>query len=178
MKLGRRSLVLSLCLLIAHSALDPSRAWSCGRTFGLKRIISNATSGGGNFLSPTVVTINPADGKLYIAQQDGRIFKATINANVTVSSVTEIDTIYQWTPGCTPVAPGTGRLVTGMTFGPGGDLFVSHSDVRIYDHNISTTSGAISRLYASSGFTTCTDLVTGLPRSKADHAPNGLAFAP
>jgi hypothetical protein len=54
---------------------------------------------------------------------------------------------------------------------------VSHSDVRINDNGIDTTSGMITRLFAPN-FTSSSDIVTGLPRSKEDHAPNGVAFGP
>jgi glucose/arabinose dehydrogenase len=170
MNSGRRSLAVSVCALIALVTLFPSQAWSNGRTFAYQRIISNATSGASNFGHPTVVTLAP-DGKLFFAQDNGRIFYATLDANFNVvGSVVEINTIYTY-------GGGSGRLVTGMAFDTAtGDLYVSHSDVLVNNASVGINSGRITRLFASGGFATPVDVATNLPRSKSDHGPNGLAF--
>jgi hypothetical protein len=53
----------------------------------------------------------------------------------------------------------------------GPDLYVSHSDGRVYNSAIDTTSGTVTKLKAPD-HQTGVDIVKGLPRSKADHAPN------
>ena len=124
------------------------------------------------FDNPTTLAIAP-DGRLFVGQSNGLIRALTLDG-IHVTSVQTINVIYN--RGSAPGVPG--RLVTGIAFGPVGDLFVSHSDVRIYNTDIVTNSGTVTRVYASTGFTAYMDIVTGLPRSKADHAPNGLAFGP
>jgi hypothetical protein len=83
MNSGRRSRAVCVCLLVALGALFPSHAWSSSRTFALQRIVSSATPGAANFGHPTVVTLAP-DGRLFFAQDSGRIFYATLDANSNV----------------------------------------------------------------------------------------------
>jgi glucose/arabinose dehydrogenase len=157
---------------MALAIMFPAVASSHSRGFAYKPVITSSSPGAGNFSFPTVVTVAP-DGRLFVAQKDGRIFYATLDATYNVvTSVTEVDTIYNI--GGAP----NGRLVTGMAFGPAGDLFVSHSDGLINSLGVNITSGQVTRLYASTSFTTGTLIANNLPRSKESHAPNGLAFKP
>jgi glucose/arabinose dehydrogenase len=80
----------------------------------------------------------------------------------------------------------TERLVTGIVVTGREDavvLFVSSSDPRIGQvdplsaRKIDTNSGVISRLEQSEGTWKRTDVVRGLPRSRSDHATNGLALS-
>lgn len=93
----------------------------------------------------------------------------------------------------------TGRQVTGITIGPESTpnqiaLYVSHSDPRIAQNNssvaleIDTYSGTITKLTLQPNTATPDpndysvvgnqDLVVGLPRSRENHAVNGLDFGP
>jgi hypothetical protein len=55
-------------------------------------------------------------------------------------------------------------------------LFASSSDPRLYNKDVDTNSGVISRLDWTGTAWRRTDLVRGIPRSRYDHAPNGLAL--
>ncbi len=149
----------------------PTLSSAQSRRFAYQTVMTASTTGASGFQFPTALALSPDGNSLFVAQRNGKIFYGAIDGNFHITSVTEVDTIYN-----RDLANG-GRLITGMTFGPNGDLFVSHSDIRAYDDNIDTHSGKVSRLFAP-GFTLYQDVATGLPRSKADHAPNGLAFKP
>jgi glucose/arabinose dehydrogenase len=75
----------------------------------------------------------------------------------------------------------TGILVTGTASRP--VLYVTSSDPRFgrgisgHANPVDTNSGIVSRLTRASSGWQRLDLVRGLPRSKADHAPNGLALS-
>jgi hypothetical protein len=168
MTVYRQPLVVSFCALIALGVLLPGHAWSNSRSFAYKRIVSSTTPGAGNFLRPTVVVLRPGTNQIYFAQQDGRIFWAELDVNSNVSLVHEIDTIYNY------IFNKPKRLIAGMAFGPDTDLYVSHSDGLFKDTNVDITSGTITRLHPDGTFVA--DIATGLPRSKYDHGPNGLAF--
>jgi len=122
--------------------------------------VSRVIAQGGTLVQPTTLAIAP-DGRLFVGQRDGRIHALNINGPCAISAQLISEAFY-------------GRLVTGITFGPGGDLYLSHSDGQDYPL-VNTESGMVSKLLAPS-YTTRIDLVWGLPRSKADHAPNGVAF--
>jgi Kelch motif protein len=72
------------------------------------------------------------------------------------------------------------RLVTGILVSGTPDrpvLYASSSDPRMGVGDIDTNSGVISRLTWTGSEWEKVDLVRGLPRSKADHATNGLALS-
>jgi hypothetical protein len=69
----------------------------------------------------------------------------------------------------------TGILVTGTAERP--VVYVTSSDPRIFDDQIDTNSGVLSRLAWTGAKWVKVDLVRGLPRSKADHATNGIAIS-
>jgi len=69
----------------------------------------------------------------------------------------------------------TGILVTGTPARP--VLYVTSSDPRAEVDTLDTNSGVVSRLtWTGSGWEKL-DLVRGLPRSRADHATNGMALS-
>jgi glucose/arabinose dehydrogenase len=172
MELQRRFLMGALCVL-GLGAVCPTAAWSQERSFYYQTVVTNSTSGATAFFHPTAIALAPDGQSLFVAQGDGRIFHVSLNSNLqVVGSATEIDTIYTYAD----VTPTPGRLITGMRFGPDGNLYVSHSDVRVNSTSIDTGSGRVTRLLASTSFTTYEDVAQYLPRSLEDHATNGLAF--
>ncbi|HEU0304886.1 MAG TPA: kelch repeat-containing protein [Gaiellaceae bacterium] len=76
----------------------------------------------------------------------------------------------------------TGILVTGTPARP--VIYVTSSDPRFgpgisrREDPVDTNSGVLSRLELTPDGWRRTDLVRGLPRSNADHAPNGMALSP
>jgi hypothetical protein len=70
----------------------------------------------------------------------------------------------------------TGILVTGTPARP--VLYVTSSDPRSQVDKVDTNSGILSRLTLTRSGWERVDLVRGLPRSKADHATNGMALSP
>jgi glucose/arabinose dehydrogenase len=161
-------LAASFCLPVVILLL--SSVQTAGQNYIVRTVAKSTDPGYGTLLKPTTLAIAP-DGRLFTGQSNGRIHAITLNG-VSATGVQVINTIFN-----RGSATG-GRLVTGMAFGPGGDLFVSHSDGRIYNAAIDATSGTVTRLTASSGYSVGIDIAAGLPRSRADHAPNGLAFGP
>ena len=164
-------LVLSLIVLLPPQTFGQSG-------FTRQVIITPQTPSVCGFADPTTMVIQ--GNRLIVGQQNGRIHVFTLDANLNVTSVQCVDTIYNYDPT-------NHRLLTGMTPGPyfaagsadsiGPDLYVSHSDGRVYDSAIDTNSGTVTKLKAPD-YQTGVDIVKGLPRSKADHAPNGLALGP
>jgi glucose/arabinose dehydrogenase len=169
---------LRLCLLVLTLVLLSPQAFAQSG-FTRQVIITPDTPGTCDFADPTTMVLQ--GNRLIVGQQDGRIHIFTLNTNLNVTSVKCIDTIHDYDPDNNP------RLLTGMAFGPyfagdslssfGPDLYVSHSDGRFYDSKIDTNSGTVTKLLAPD-YQVGVDVVTGLPRSKADHAPNGLALGP
>lgn len=168
-------LFLSLVSLTALASTS-----TLGQSGFARKLITISSPCGVPFEHPTALALRP-DGRLFVGQQNGMIFMLTLDAQLNVTSVKCVDTIYRRDKTYH-------RLLTGMAFGPyflaagspsyiGPDLYVSHSDGRIYDDNIDIYSGTVTKLVAGD-YLTGVDIVTGLPRSRADHAPNGLAFGP
>ena len=116
--------------------------------------------------TPTAMAWGP-DGRLYVTELFGTIHALTFNASGSVTNDQSITTLGS-------------RLSLGITIDPASTasnviLWVSHS-------NPSTNagvanSGTVSRL-SGTGFTTRSDVITGLPRAIANHATNGLEFGP
>jgi glucose/arabinose dehydrogenase len=70
----------------------------------------------------------------------------------------------------------TGVLVTGTPDTP--VLYITSSDPRMGVDTVDTNSGVVSRLTWTGSEWQRVDLVRGLPRSRADHATNGMALSP
>jgi large repetitive protein len=107
------------------------------------------------------------DGRLYVTEMFGDIHAITLG------------------PGNTPIAdevyePLGARLTLGIAVDPASTpdnviLWVSHSDPAIIDAPVN--SSMVSRL-SGPNFATREDVITGLPRSKANHSVNSLHFGP
>src|SRR5215212_9256560 len=184
------SLLASLAFLHASA---PAADAAATISFLRKTILTKASPGAGLLDNPTTLALGP-DRRLYVGQQNGRIHVLTLDASYNVTAVQVINTIYN-TPNKnddgTPATGVVGRTELGIVFDPASTagqpvMYVTHSDPRIGNNNsttaqqIDTYSGMITRLvgpnYDDPGKRA--DLVTDLPRSRENHATNGLAWGP
>lgn len=116
--------------------------------------------------SPTSMVWGP-DGRLYVAEMMGKIHAITLNDAKQLVADQVITTLGS-------------RLTLGITVDPLSTpsnviLWVAHSSPSL--DNGTPDSSTITRL-SGSGFTTRQDVITGLPRAKANHAVNSLHFGP
>jgi hypothetical protein len=136
-------------------------------------------------VEPTTLEFGP-DGRLYVAETGGQIKVLDVERgedgvfrvirNEVISAVYE--TINHDDHG-KPVPQVVGRLITGMAVAGTADsplIYVASSDPRLFSRDVDTNSGIISRLDRVGGLWVRTDLVRGLPRSRGDHAPHGIAL--
>ena len=183
--------VLAAITLVHVAGL--SMAEAAAPSFVSKTILTPATPGASLFDNPTTLAFGP-DGRLYVGQQDGRIHALTLDAARNVTAVERFDTIYN-TPNKnddgTPAPGVNGRTLLGIVFDPASPpsapvLYVTHSDPRIGFNNsttalaIDTHSGTLTKLTGPNFDNPANrqDLITGLPRSRENHGPNGLAWGP
>jgi glucose/arabinose dehydrogenase len=159
-------------------------------SFANKTIFNSASDA--LFSNPTTLAFGP-DGRLYVGTMFGTIYALTLDAARNVTASQRIDTIAQ-TPNTNndgSAAPDVeGRLLLGISFDPASPpsqpaLYVTHSDPRIAYNNsagalqINTRSGTITRLTGPGyGSADRLDVVTGLPRSRENHALNGMSWGP
>lgn len=152
---------------------------------------SGATVTGANPVSPTSLAWGP-DGRLYVAQQDGRIRAYAIErvgAGEYRATASEIIDLIRAIPNHdddgSPNPQIAGRQVTGIAAAGTASapvLYVTSSDPRMgnpgsgVDPRLDTNSGMLSRLHRNGGAWSRRDLVRGLPRSEDNHATNGLAL--
>ncbi|HEX6207425.1 MAG TPA: kelch repeat-containing protein [Actinomycetota bacterium] len=116
--------------------------------------------------NPTSMAWGP-DGRLYVTELFGKIHAITLDTNKQVVSDEVITTLGS-------------RLTLGLTVDPASTasnvvLWVSHSSPSV--NNGEVNSSTVTRL-SGSGFTTRQDVITGLPRAKANHAINSIHFGP
>ena len=115
---------------------------------------------------PTSIAYGP-DGRLYVSELFGKIHKITLDENGVATSDQVITTL------------GT-RLTLGLTVDPASTpsnvvLWASHSSPSLDDGV--PNSGIVSRLSGPS-LGIRADVITGIPRAKANHGTNSLHFGP
>ncbi|MDP9237297.1 MAG: PQQ-dependent sugar dehydrogenase [Chloroflexota bacterium] len=132
------------------------------------------TVAGSGFLTsaPTAVEMGP-DGRLYVADGDGKVQALTLDPNTKQVTAVQL------------VASGASlQEVYGIAFDPTD----SSSPPTVYVTNTlaglppdatdpSTFPGKVTRI-SGPGYSTITDIITGLPISKSAHEANDLAFGP
>jgi glucose/arabinose dehydrogenase len=143
-----------------------------------------STLAGASITNPTALQFGP-DDRLYVATRFGLIHRFTIARRDGAFAVTDSEVIpaIQNIPNHTDqgqlVPDLSERLVTGLFVAGDANrpvVFVSSSDPRLDNAEIDTNSGVISRLDWTEVGWRRADLVRGIPRSRYDHAPNGLAL--
>ncbi len=179
-------------IIFDHFVIEPLDGSGGGPvSFNPRRVIVSAANAPGIQL-PTSLTVGP-DGKLYVAQQNGKIHVFSLDPGHSATFERVITTIHDranTNRDGTAAPTVVGRQVTGIAFDPSPSngqpvLYVSHSDPRIFYNRqpgqlqTNIRSGTVTRLVgpsfdASSG----RDLVVGLPRSGENHSPNGMAMGP
>ncbi|MFQ5517575.1 MAG: hypothetical protein ACE5E8_08360, partial [Acidimicrobiia bacterium] len=120
---------------------------------------------------PTAMALGP-DGRLYVAEVLGTIHAYTLDGGGMIVADEVIDSLT--------VAHGGPRLTLGLAVDPDSTpgnviLWVSHSHGEIFIGELNT--GIVSRL-SGPGFADVEDVITGLPRSYANHATNSIHFGP
>jgi glucose/arabinose dehydrogenase len=166
--------------------------------FNRRTLLTPSTPGAANFKHPTTLQFGP-DGKLYAGQQDffgkgGYIHVLTLDDNRNVTNVQRIDSIFNTpniNPDGTPAPTVKGRHLIGLDFDPRSSpekpiLWAVHSDPRFCFNQspatckVNTDSGILTRLIGPNfdDPASRTDFVTGLPRSRENHAPNAVHFGP
>lgn len=118
---------------------------------------------------PTTLTVGP-DGRLYVADRDGRIQALTLDANKQVTGTQQLTTNADL------------QEVYGITFDPldASSIYVTNTSSGFGDVGTAPDGsylGKVTRLNGAN-FATRTDIITGLPVNNSGHEANGLAFGP
>jgi glucose/arabinose dehydrogenase len=118
---------------------------------------------------PTTMTLGP-DGRLYVADQNGRIQALTLDANKNVTAVQQLTTNTDL------------QEVYGITFDPAdaSSIYITNTVSGFGDVGQAPTGAYMGKVTRLSGanFATRTDIITGLPVNNSGHEANGLAFGP
>jgi glucose/arabinose dehydrogenase len=121
------------------------------------------------------INIGP-DGRAYVSDLDGNIYRASINPDGTLATPTIIDTIRDNNGN-------VDRFIAGFAFDPRSTpsnviLWVNHTEYN--QDNTSTGTNFTSKLsrLTGSNLQTYDDAITNLPRSAKDHIPGVPAFGP
>ncbi|GEM_PF-2043938 len=143
--------------------------------------------------NPTSIQFG-ADGRLYVAEQNGTInaftielqngeYVATANEELVSSNGTEVVKSIQNHNDDGSLSDQqnrqvTGLVVTGTATNP--VLYVSSSDPRIAtfnDPNLDTNSGVVTRVTWNGTEWEAVDIIRGLPRSEENHSVNGMVLS-
>jgi glucose/arabinose dehydrogenase len=161
---------LSLPLLIVLAALlSLQQVEGVHGTVPVNFVRGTVTGAGFATSLPTTLTLGP-DGRLYVADQNGRIQALTLDANKNVTAVQQLTTNTDL------------QEVYGITFDPAdpSSIYVTNTSSGFGDVGqapAGTFLGKVTRL-SGVNFATRTDIITGLPVNNSGHEANGLAFGP
>ncbi|HEX4795357.1 MAG TPA: Ig-like domain-containing protein, partial [Humisphaera sp.] len=128
----------------------------------------------------TCVTFGP-DHRLYASALTGEIFCLTLNADGTIESRRQIDSVIEHNGGP--------RLITGITFDPASTadhplLWISHGQLPPRgEQGLQAMDGAQDwtgkiSLLCGANLDEYRDVIVGLPRATKDHLNNQMAFGP
>ena len=119
---------------------------------------------------PTTLTVGPTDGRLYVADQNGKIQALTLDANKAVTAVQQLTTNTDL------------QEVYGITFDPTdtSSIYVTNTSSGFGDVGQAPSGSYLGKVTRLSGanFATRTDIISGLPVNNSGHEANGLAFGP
>lgn len=182
----------AICLLVlaCAAAVAARRAYTVqvqqlkqGPLYDASRFRFGALTGA-DITNPTVLQFGP-DGALYIATRRGSIHRLALTRHQGLYRAARAETIdlVAQLPNHDDqgrLQPGIrGRLITGLAVAGSAQapvLYVTSSDPRLERPEIDTNSGILSRLTLTNAGWRRDDLLCGLPRSRNDHAPNGVAL--
>ncbi len=165
---------LTLIAVAAAAVLSIGKA---DTTFAVQPInFTRGTLTGAGFTTSTPGTLAfGPDGRLYVADTNGRIQALTLNPTTkAVTAVQQITTATQL------------QEVYGITFDPvDGSMWVTNTVSGFGDAGIAPGSGLagsypgkVTRICCAPTFATRTDVITGLPVSNSGHQANALEFGP
>ena len=165
---------LMLLALLAAAALPfAAPAGDAGAVVPINFTRGTLSGAGFSTAAPTALAFGP-DGRLYVADNAGRIQALTINAATqTVTAIEEISTntdlleVYgiAFDPDDASSPPPVYVTNTVSGFGDAGQ-----APPGAYSGKVTKISGA--------GYNTITDVITGLPVGNSGHQANGLVFGP
>lgn len=167
----RRFLALGVIAALALAAFGQQSQTAHG-TVPINFIRGTLSGAGFSTSAPSTLAVGP-DGRLYVADAAGRIQALTLDANKSVTAVQQITTNAQlqevygiaFDPNDTSSPPAIWVTNTVSGFGDAGQAPAG------------SYPGKVTKIHGA-GYSTITDVITGLPVSNSGHQANGLAFGP
>ena len=168
-----RKLTVAVLLLLALMPIALARRGDAAAVVPMNFTRGTLTGAGFATAAPTTMAFGP-DGRLYVADNSGRIQALTINtATQTVTAVEEITTATDLLE------------VYGLAFDPGDassppPVYVTNTISGFGDAGQAPPgafSGKVTKI-SGAGYNTITDVITGLPVGNSGHQANALAFGP
>ena len=164
----RRPLIILVLLSIAGALALPSTSSGTDSTEFTRENLSGL---GVTFDRPTALTFGP-DGRLYVAEQEGRIRAFTIDP--TVNEIVAVELI---------TAAADLQEVFGIAFDPTdvsvpAPIYVTNTSSGVGDDGqtpLGEYPGRVTKIHGP-GYDTITDIITGLPVSGFTHQANALVF--